>query len=164
MTKDERSKFVATEWANYQETKDRRHLAKIAREMPFFGHSEVGEEIAKLLTPDRNMTQFKNNLWTAYKQDGERHWLETMLNSGLFENVPMGKEISKEFQSFLPRKDSMSRDDFICELYGLLHSEFSGDFRKKDIRDVQRNFPELNYESVRTVLRRKFDPKKHIKT
>ena len=26
------------------------------------------------------------------------------------------------------------------------------------------NIPELNYESVRTVLRRKFDPKKHIKT
>ena len=164
MTKDERSEFVATEWANYQETKDCRHLAKIAQEMPFFGHAEVGEEIAKLLTSDNNFKQLKNNLWAAYKQDGERHWLETMLNIGLFENVPMGKEISREFQSFLPRKNPMSRDDFICALYGILHPAFSGEFRKKDIRDVQNNFSELDYEGVRTVLRRKFDPKKHIKT
>ena len=164
MSKDERANFVLNEWTNYQKTKDRRHLAKIAREMPFFGHAEVGEEIAKLLTQAVKLADLKNNLWAAYQQDGERHWLETMLNIGIFENVPMGKEISKEFQSFLPRKDSMSRDDFICELYGILHPEFSGEFRIKSIKDVRNNFSELDYEGVRTVLRRKFDPKKHIKT
>ena len=164
MSKDERANFVLNEWTNYQNTKDRRHLAKIAREMPFFGHAEVGEEIAKLLTQAVKLADLKNNLWAAYQQDGERHWLETMLNIGIFENVPMGKEISKEFQSFLPRKDSMSRDDFICELYGILHPEFSGEFRIKSIKDVQNNYSELDYEGVRTVLRRKFDPKKHIKT
>ena len=164
MSKDERANFVATEWANYQETKDRRHLAKIAREMPFFGQAEVGEEIAKLLTTDSKFTQLKNNLWAKYQQDGERQWLETMLYLGLFEDAPMGKEIAEAFKVFHTGRDPMSRDDHICRLYGILHSEFSGEFRKKDIRDVQRNFPELNYESVRTVLRRKFDPKKHIKT
>ena len=164
MTEDKRFKFVATEWANYQETKDRRHLAKIAREMPFFGHAEVGEEIAKLLTSADNLTDLKDNLWAAYEQDGERHWLETMLYLGLFEDAPMGKEIAEAFKVFHNGKDPMSRDDHICQLYGILHPEFSGEFRLKDIRDVQRNFPELNYESVRTVLRRKFDPKKHIKT
>ena len=45
-----RTAGVSMEWRKYQQTKDRRHLANICREMPFFGYPEVGEEIAKLLT------------------------------------------------------------------------------------------------------------------
>ena len=39
-----REKLVSVEWARYQLTKDRRHLANICKDMPFFGNSEVGEE------------------------------------------------------------------------------------------------------------------------
>ena len=45
-----RKGLVMGEWSKYQQTKDRRHLANICLEMPFFGYPEVGEEIAKLLT------------------------------------------------------------------------------------------------------------------
>ena len=45
-----RKGLVMDEWSKYQQTQDRRHLANICREMPFFGYPEVGEEIAKLLT------------------------------------------------------------------------------------------------------------------
>ena len=46
---DQRAALVSEEWRNYKETKDPKHLAIVCRELPFFGHPEVGEEIAKLL-------------------------------------------------------------------------------------------------------------------
>ena len=46
---DQRTELVSEEWRNYKETKDPKHLAIVCRELPFFGHPEVGEEIAKLL-------------------------------------------------------------------------------------------------------------------
>ena len=46
---DQRTALVSEEWRNYKETKDPKHLAIVCRELPFFGHPEVGEEIAKLL-------------------------------------------------------------------------------------------------------------------
>ena len=109
-------------------------------------------------------TDIKDQLWAAYKRDGSREWLETMLYLGLFKDAAMGEEISEAFKIFHTGKDPLSRDNLICELYGMLHPEFSGQFRKKDIRDVQRSFPEMNYETIRSVLRSKFDIKKHIKT
>ena len=109
-------------------------------------------------------TEIKDQLWAAYKRDGNRKWLETMLYLGLFKDAAMGEEISEAFKIFHTGKDHLSRDNSICELYGMLHPEFSGQFRKKDIRDVQRSFPEMNYETIRSVLRSKFDIKKHIKT
>ena len=46
---DHHTALVSEEWRNYIETKDPKHLAIVCRELPFFGHPEVGEEIAKLL-------------------------------------------------------------------------------------------------------------------
>ena len=42
--------LVAKNWSMYQETKDVEYLATICRELPFFDHAEVGQEIARLLT------------------------------------------------------------------------------------------------------------------
>ena len=46
---EQRKDLVAKHWSKYQETKDVEHLAIICREMPFFDHPDVGEEIASLL-------------------------------------------------------------------------------------------------------------------
>ena len=46
---DQCADLVSEKWRNYKETKDPKHLAIVCRELPFFGHPEVGEEIAKLL-------------------------------------------------------------------------------------------------------------------
>ncbi len=46
---EKRKELVAVNWRMYQETKDEEHLAIICRELPFFGHPEVGQEIARLL-------------------------------------------------------------------------------------------------------------------
>ena len=46
---DRHKDLVAKNWNKYQETKDVEHLATICREMPFFDHTEVGQEIARLL-------------------------------------------------------------------------------------------------------------------
>lgn len=54
-----REATVAVEWRHYKQTNDRRHLANICREMPFFGKPEVGEEIARLLTLDTALTPLK---------------------------------------------------------------------------------------------------------
>lgn len=51
-----RETLVKLEWSRYQLTKDRRHLANICRDMPFFGNDQVGEEIATLLTLDNALT------------------------------------------------------------------------------------------------------------
>ena len=57
-----RKALVAKQWAEYQETKNPVHLAVICRELPFFDHPEVGEEIAKLLTADyfQELDQFSD--------------------------------------------------------------------------------------------------------
>ena len=104
----------------------------------------------------------RESLWAAYKSDGNKRWLETMLFLGLFEDVPMGKEIADAFRSFEPSKDPLSRDDFICQLYGQLHPEFVGQFRKSAIREINVNFPDMTYDAIEKVVKRKFDPKKHI--
>ena len=46
---DQRKALVAEQWHKYQALKDPKHLAVICRELPFFDHPEVGDEIAKLL-------------------------------------------------------------------------------------------------------------------
>ena len=102
------------------------------------------------------------SLWAAYTRDGDKKWLETMLYLGLFQDVPMGKEVADAFRTFVPSKDTLSRDDFICELYGKLHPEFVGQFRKSTIRDINVNFPDMTYGAIEKVVKRKFDPKKHI--
>ena len=44
-----RKALVSEQWRSYQETKNPKYLATICRELPFFDHPEVGEEIASLL-------------------------------------------------------------------------------------------------------------------
>ena len=46
---DQRKALVAEQWHKYQALKNPKHLAVICRELPFFDHPEVGDEIAKLL-------------------------------------------------------------------------------------------------------------------
>ena len=46
---ERRKALVSEQWRSYQETKNPRYLATICRELPFFDHPEVGEEIASLL-------------------------------------------------------------------------------------------------------------------
>ena len=46
---ERRKAMVEEYWQKYQDSKDPKHLAIICKELPFFEHSEVGHEIAKLL-------------------------------------------------------------------------------------------------------------------
>ena len=46
---ERRKAMVEEYWQKYQDSKDPKHLAIICRELPFFEHPEVGNEIAKLL-------------------------------------------------------------------------------------------------------------------
>ena len=46
---DKRKALVAEQWALYQTSKNPKHLATICKDLPFFEHPEVGEEIANLL-------------------------------------------------------------------------------------------------------------------
>ena len=46
---EQRKVLVSTQWSKYQDTKNPKYLAVICRELPFFEHPEVGEEIASLL-------------------------------------------------------------------------------------------------------------------
>ena len=46
---ERRKALVSEQWRSYQETKNPKYLATICRELPFFDHPEVGEEIASLL-------------------------------------------------------------------------------------------------------------------
>lgn len=162
MTKDERSEFVATEWANYQETKDRRYLAKIALEMPFFGHPEVGEEIAKLLYYSANLDQYNKLHLTAYKETRDRHWLDNMLRVEAFRDEPMGSEVSKVFaQSLLGERDkNQERDDAIITAYAREHyfatnENFKGKFSIKARRELFKLYKEevKNEETLRSILR-----------
>ncbi len=166
MTKDERSEFVATEWANYQETKDRRHLAKIAREMPFFGHAEVGEEIAKLLTLTPN-SPVKDNCWVLYKQTGNKDYLDTMLKAQVFRDVSMGSDIAEAFsdETLSKRQKTTDRDKVLCEVYGMYsdHKNEGDNFSMEAIRFAMKFAPDMTYDAIEKVLKRKFDPKKHYK-
>ena len=166
MTKDERSEFVATEWANYQETKDRRYLAKIAREMPFFGHPEVGLEIAKLLTLTPN-SEVKDNCWVLYKETGNKDYLDTMLKAQVFKDFPMGSDIAEAFAdtSWNKREKTADRDNVLCELYGMYsnHKNEGDNFSMEAIRFAMQFAPDMTYDAVEKVLKRKFDPKKHYK-
>ena len=46
---ERRKAMVEEYWKKYQDSKDPKHLAIICKELPFFEHPEVGNEIAKLL-------------------------------------------------------------------------------------------------------------------
>jgi hypothetical protein len=46
---ERRKAMVEEYWQKYQDSKDPKHLAIICKELPFFEHPEVGNEIAKLL-------------------------------------------------------------------------------------------------------------------
>jgi hypothetical protein len=46
---EQRKALVAEQWVLYQASKNPKHLATICKELPFFEHPEVGEEIANLL-------------------------------------------------------------------------------------------------------------------
>ena len=164
MTKDERSEFVATEWAKYQETKDRRYLAKIAREMPFFGHAEVGEEIANLLNYSANLDQFNERNLAAYKEDRNKKWLDNMLRVQAFKDEPMGSEISKVFAlcSIGEWDKTQERDDLIVMHYAVLHfyftgQQFSGQFNIKAREMLLELFEDQvkNEETLRSILRNK---------
>ena len=45
---DQFKALAVGQWAKYQETKGPEHLMVVCRELPFFEHLEVGEEIARL--------------------------------------------------------------------------------------------------------------------
>lgn len=51
-TYDRRKKMVAERWAEYEGDQNPIHLAAICRELPFFDHPQVGQEIARLLLAD----------------------------------------------------------------------------------------------------------------
>lgn len=162
MTKDERSEFVATEWANYQETKDRRHLAKIALQMPFFGHPEVGEEIAKLMYFSANLEQINKLHLAAYKKTGDKHWLDNMLRVEAFRDEPMGSEVSRVFaKSLLGERDkTQERDDGIITDYSRLHyfatnENFKGKFSIIARKELFKLYEEevKNKETLRSILR-----------
>ena len=59
---DQNKALVMTQWAEYQKTKNPVHLAVLCRALPFFGHKEVGEEIARLITADyfKELNQFSD--------------------------------------------------------------------------------------------------------
>ena len=51
-TYDRRKQMVAERWAEYEEDQNPVHLAALCRELPFFDHPHVGQEIARLLLAD----------------------------------------------------------------------------------------------------------------
>ena len=51
-TCDRRKQLVAERWAEYEEDQNAVHLAAICRELAFFDHPHVGQEIARLLLAD----------------------------------------------------------------------------------------------------------------
>ena len=46
---ERRKAMVEEYWKKYQDSKDLENLAIICKELPFFEHPEVGNEIARLL-------------------------------------------------------------------------------------------------------------------
>lgn len=164
MNEDERTNFVSTQWANYKKTKDLRHLANIAKEMPFFGHPEVGEEIARLLSPSDNLQWITEHNFAAYKRTGDKKWLENMLRLEAFRNEPMGNEISSAFaQSLVCNRDrTQERDDFIVSYYAAMHFEITGEqfsvqLNKEAIKWLYQLFEGevKTEETLRSILRNK---------
>ena len=102
----------------------------------------------------------RERLWAAYKRDGDKKWLELMLSTGVFEDVPMGEEVANAFRDFIPFKQSA--DDRICFIYGSLHPDYSGQLKISAIKEVNLNYPNMTYQGIRSALRRSFDPKRHI--
>ena len=111
-----------------------------------------------------------DRLWQRYKSDQNPEWLKTMLALNVFKNRPMPHEIAQEVLYHLnehiyegPKlRKNDERDQMICRLYGLLCPDHDQTFNKSAMRDIAFNYPELNAEAVRAILRRKFDPKKHM--
>ena len=118
---------------------------------------------------DRTQWMF-DLLWQRYKIDQNPEWLKTMLAMNVFKNTPMPKEIADAILYHLdehiyegPKKRKHhERDQMVCTLYGLVYPEHVKTFNKSAIRDVAGNFPDLNEENVRAILRRKFDAQKHL--
>ena len=111
-----------------------------------------------------------DRLWQRYKSDQNPEWLKTMLALNVFKNRPMPNEIAQEILYHLNEHineglkliKNKERDQLICRMYGLLCPDYDGTFNKSAMRDIAFNYPELNAEAVRAILRRKFKPKKHI--
>ena len=111
-----------------------------------------------------------DRLWQRYKSDQNPEWLKTMLALNVFKNRPMPHEIAQEILYHLnehiyegPKlRKNDERDQMICRMYGLLCPDYDGTFNKSGMRDIAFNYPDLNAEAVRAILRRKFDPKKHM--
>ena len=111
-----------------------------------------------------------DRLWQRYKSDQNPEWLKTMLALNVFKNRPMPNEIAQEILYHLnehiyegPKlRRNDERDQMICRLYGLLCPDHDQTFNKSAMRDIAFNYPELNAEAVRAILRRKFDPEKHM--
>ena len=167
---DRRKTLVAAQWAKYQETKDPEHLAVVCRELPFFEHPEVGEEIARLLSGKDEKDRMLKLMWQRYRHDSDPQWLMSMVAINAFENKPMPNEISREFAKVFAEftrkgpkiRKNVERDEMVCRLYALLYPEHEEKYNKSAIRDISDNFLDLNEEAIRTILRRKFDLKKHV--
>ena len=99
----------------------------------------------------------RESLWAAYTRDGDKKWLETMLYLGLFEEIPMGKEIANAFAEHFAVKSKSSkkneRDDLIAMLYASLDPNFDEKISIQARNDILYNFPSMNDETLRSVLR-----------
>lgn len=89
-----REKLVKLEWVRYQITKDRRHLANICKDMPFFGNSEVGEEIARLLTLTKPLTPITKQ--PKMIEDQVNRHIKALWNAWAGSVDENGKKISQE--------------------------------------------------------------------
>ena len=98
-----------------------------------------------------------DNLWKKYKRDGDKKWLETMLYLGVFEEIPMGMEIANAFSERFAVKTKSSekseRDDLITMLYASLDPNFDEEISIQARNDILYNFPNMNDETLRSVLR-----------
>ena len=167
---DRRKALVAEQWVKYQETKDPEHLAVVCRELPFFEHPEVGKEIARLLSDKDDKDRMLELMWQRYRHDSDPQWLISMVSINAFENKPMPNEISQEFAKVFAEfthngpkiRKNDERDEMVCRLYAALHPEHKKQLNKSAMRDIADNFLDLNEEAIRTILRRKFDPKKYV--
>ena len=56
----ENQNLVENLWKQYQIDKDPKWLVEICLNVPFFGHPEVGKEIAKLLEGQFHKQNYKN--------------------------------------------------------------------------------------------------------
>ena len=98
-----------------------------------------------------------DNLWRRYKLDGDKKWLEIMLYLGVFEEIPMGMEIANAFSERFAIKTKSSekseRDDLITMLYASLDPNFDEEISIQARNDILYNFPNMNDETLRSVLR-----------